>query len=110
MNPVQEQLEAYNAHDLERFARCFAPQVVVEDAAGTIILTGLDSLCKRYGPLFASSPDLHCRLGRRIQVGAHVIDEEFVTGMNMPGAPAEIHAAVIYHVIDGKINRMRALS
>lgn len=110
MDPAQEQLEAYNAHDLERFIRCFAPEVVVEDAAGTTILTGIDSLRQRYGPLFASSPDLYCRLGQRIRVGVYVIDEEFVTGINVPGVPAEMHAAVIYQVVGGKITRMRALS
>lgn len=110
MDPVQEQLDAYNAHDLERFVRCFAPDVVVEGADGTTVFSGLDSLRKRYGPLFASNPDLHCQLGQRIRVGVYVIDEEFVTGINVPGMPAEMHAAVIYQVADGKITRMRALS
>jgi hypothetical protein len=109
MDPVQEQLDAYNAHDLERFVTCFAADTVMEDAAGAPIFTGLVSLRQMYGPLFAGSPDLHCRLGQRIRVGDYVIDEEFVTGMTMPGAPVEVHAAVIYQVAGGKITRMRAL-
>jgi hypothetical protein len=110
MDPVEEQLDAYNARDIERFINCFAPDVVVENASGATILTGLDSLRERYGAMFANSPNLHCRLGQRIRVGDHVIDEEFVTGRNREGAPAEIHAAVIYQVANGKIIRMRAIS
>lgn len=110
MDPVQEQLDAYNAHDLERFISCFAPDVVSENEAGTALLTGIENLRQKYASLFANSPDLHCRLGQRIRVGAYVIDEEFVTGMKVLGAPLEIHAAVIYHVVEGKIARIRALS
>jgi ketosteroid isomerase-like protein len=34
MDPVQEQLDAYNARDLERFLACYHPDAVVEDSAG----------------------------------------------------------------------------
>lgn len=110
MDPVQEQLDAYNSRDLEGFIKCFALDVVSENTAGTVVVTGIENLRQKYASLFANSPDLHCRLGQRIRVGAYVIDEEFVTGMNVPGAPLERHAAVIYHVVGGKIARIRALS
>ncbi|MGZ3459499.1 MAG: nuclear transport factor 2 family protein, partial [Archangium sp.] len=59
--PVQEQLEAYNARDLERFLSYFAPTVVIEDGQGNLLLQGHAQMRERYGPRFAQNPDLHCR-------------------------------------------------
>ncbi len=108
MDPLEEQLEAYNSRDVERFVACFAADVVVQDAAGAVLATGVDSVRQAYAQLFANSPDLHARIGQRIRVGDYVIDEEFVTGITAPGFPADgLHAAVVYHIVDGKIARMQ---
>ena len=41
----------------------------------------------------------------RIEVGDGIIDDEYITGFNLPGMPTEIHAAVVYRVADGVIQR-----
>jgi hypothetical protein len=40
MDPVQEQFDAYNAGDLERFQACYHPDAVVEDNAGARLMDG----------------------------------------------------------------------
>lgn len=110
MDPVQQQLDAYNARDLEAFLACYAPDVAVEDAAGVRMMEGREGMRAVYGPLFANSPDLHAEVVTRIAVGAFVVDEERVRGLNLPGFPAEMHAAMVYQVRDGQIVHVRLLA
>ena len=53
MDPVEEQLEAYNARDLERFLACYADDVVVEGATGEVVMSGQDAMRRAYGTMFA---------------------------------------------------------
>ena len=110
MDPVQEQLDAYNARDLERFLACYHPVAVVEDSAGARLMDGAAALRATYGALFANSPALRAEMPTRIRVGEFVIDEERVTGLNLPGLPPEMHAAVVYRVRDGRIAHVRVLA
>lgn len=100
---VQEQVDAANARDLDRFVDCYSPDAVVKDGAGNVMVEGHDGIRGLYGKLFTQSPDLHVDIPRRIHVGSWVVDEERTTGFNFEGFPPEIHAAVVYHVEDGKI-------
>jgi hypothetical protein len=109
MDPVQEQLEAYNARDLERFLACYAPEVVIEDGAGARLLEGIEAMRAAYRTLFASNPGLRAEVPTRIRAGEFVIDEERVSGLNLPGGPAELHTAVVYRVRDGRIIHVRLL-
>jgi hypothetical protein len=108
-DPVVEQLDAYNARDLERFLACYAPDVVVENGAGERVVDGLDAMRALYARLFADSPGLHAEVTTRIRAGEFVVDEERVRGMNLPGFPPEMHAAVAYRVRDGRIVHVRLL-
>ena len=110
MDPVQEQLDAYNARDLERFLACYGEDAVVEDAAGQRLMDGREALRATYGALFANSPELRAVVPTRIRVGDFVIDEERVTGLNLPGLPPAMHAAVVYRVRDGLIVQVRLLA
>jgi hypothetical protein len=110
MDPVQEQLDAYNARDLERFLACYAPEVVIEDGAGARLLEGIEAMRAAYRALFANNPGLRAEVPTRIRAGEFVIDEERVSGLNLPpGAPAEFHTAVVYRVRDGRIIHVRLL-
>jgi hypothetical protein len=109
MDPVQEQLEAYNARDLDRFVACYAPEVVIEDAEGKRLIEGIEPMRAAYGALFASNPGLRAEVPTRIRAGEFVIDEERVSGLSHPGAPAELHTAVVYRVRDGRIIHVRLL-
>lgn len=105
MDPVEGQLEAYNARDAERFARFFTEDVVVEDAAGNRLVTGRDALRESYAAMFAASPALCCRVVARLRAGRFVVDEERVTGR----APEELHVLVVYTLRGDRIEAVRIL-
>jgi hypothetical protein len=107
MDPVEEQLLAYNARDLERFIAAYSPDVVIEDGEGSVIARGHETLRERYGRLFNGSPALEARILQRIRAGNYVVDEEQVTGMM--GSADTLHAVVIYRVEGGKIVHVRML-
>ncbi len=109
MDPVQDQVDAFNAHDVDRFVAAYDPDVVIEDGAGNVTMRGHDAMRAFYGPPFAQSPKLHVRIANRIRVGEYVIDEEYVTGADVPGFPPEVHAAAIYHVVGDKIVHARLI-
>ncbi len=93
-DPVQEQLEAYNTGDVARFLTCYTVDCVVEDGAGSPLLTGHAQMQPRYETLFKGSPNLNCALVNRTRIGRYVIDEERITGR----VPAMNHAVVIYRL------------
>lgn len=105
MDPVQAQLEAYNARDLERFIECYTPDVVVEDGLGNLLMQGHATMRERYGPMFSKFPDLHCRIVSRIRIADYVVDEERITGRG----PDEVHAVAIYRLAGDKIAHVRFL-
>lgn len=105
--PVDAQLAAYNAHDVDAFMVCYALDCVIEDGAGERLMTGHAQMRPRYAALFASSPNLHCEIASRICIGDYVIDEERITGR----VPDLRHAVVIYRVDkqSGLISHVRFL-
>lgn len=93
-DPVDAQLAAYNARDVDAFMACYTPDCAVDDGDGTRLLTGHAEMRARYQTLFASSPALHCEIVARMRIGDYVIDEERITGR----VPDLRRAVVIYHV------------
>ena len=97
--PVQRQLDAYNAHDLEAFLACYATEVVVRHGSGEVMMTGHEQLRTDYGRLFEQQPDVRAVVVNRIEAGEWVVDEEHVA---MKGR--ELRALVAYRV-DGDVIR-----
>ena len=108
-DPIVEQLDAYNARDLERFLACYAPDVVVENGAGDQMMAGIEGMRAFYGPLFADSPSLFAEVTNRIRAGEFVIDEEHVRGINITGFPTEMHVALVFRVRGNLIVHVRLL-
>ena len=108
-DPVQQQLDAYNARDLDGFVAAYAEDAVLDDGEGNVVAQGHDGIRDLYGELFDRSPRLRGEVLNRITVGEYVIDEERVTGIEMEGSPSEAHAAVIYRIVGGKIAHARLL-
>lgn len=106
---VAAQLDAYNARDLERFLDCYAQDAVIEDGAGNVMMRGRDAMRTLYGQVFSQSPELHCEIRQRIQVGQYIIDEEAITGFHLDGFPTEVHGAAAYRVVDGRIVHVRLM-
>lgn len=104
-DPVEAQLEAYNARDVDRFVACFSEDVIVEDAAGTRLLTGREAFRASYAAMFAAHPALHCRVVTRLRAGPFVVDEERVTGRG----EGELHVIVIYTLREDRIAHVRLL-
>lgn len=109
MDPVVDQLEAYNEKDIDRFLSSYDPNVKIEDGDGNLLMQGHEAMRAQYSALFDASPNLHAHLMSRIRVGDYVIDEEDVTGRVADGFPERVHAVAIYRVGAGKITHVRFL-
>ena len=101
--PVKQQLEAYNNRDIEKFASAFSEDVKVYRQPGVLTYQGRDELKKRYGAMFAATPDLHCEIVNRIVAGNVVIDHEKV--QRTKGQP-RTDAIAVYRIKDGLIEEV----
>jgi hypothetical protein len=98
--PVQEQLDAYNAHDVQRFVACYTEDVQVFRLPGTApVMTGRAAMAEHYSKHRFNIPTLHAELVNRMVMGNKVIDHERIHGVRE--APYE--AAAIYEVQGGLI-------
>jgi len=97
---VQQQLDAYNAHDLERFVAVYDENVrIYRPPAAEPSMVGRAALEQFHGTQRFNLPRLHAELVRRIVAGNKVVDHERVTGLTEQ--PFEV--AVVYEVLKGKI-------
>lgn len=93
---AQQQLNAYNAGNLEAFLIPFSDSVKIYDqTSGQLLLQGKEAMKKSYGQLFKAAPELHCEVVKRIVSGNTVVDEERVTGMK-----DKVLTAVVIYTID----------
>lgn len=106
MCPVERQLAAYNARDVEAFVVCFASDVLVETGDGVAICEGRDAFHARYADAFAREPRVRCTIRHRIRHGRYVVDHEFLEGYR-DGSTKE--AVAIYRVADDLIEHVRFL-
>ena len=100
---VQQQLNAYNAHDLEAFLAPYADDVELYATNGKLQMKGKENMRKQYA-FITKMPNLYCRLVNRIVAGNTVIDhEEIWLGTN----PSDLHyAAAVYVIEKGKISKV----
>lgn len=84
---VQAQLDAYNARDIDAFARTFSSDVIVFDLDGQsatsagVRFEGAAALRERYGAQFTAHPKQRSTVVNRSVVGAYVFDLEHITGV-----------------------------
>jgi hypothetical protein len=98
--PVQRQLDAYNARNLERFLAEYSDDVAVyRPPAAEPTIVGKEALGAHYAKNRFNQPALHARLLKRIVSGDIVVDQEEVTGL--PGGV--IAAVAVYKVKNGLI-------
>lgn len=105
MNPVdlvQEQLEAYNARDLDRFAAVYADSIrLYRMPASEPTTVGKAKFREVYASRFAS-PNLHATIVNRMVLGNKVIDHERVLGIKE--TPVEV--AAVYEIENGLIQKV----
>ena len=99
-DPVQRQLEAYNARDLARFVAEYADDVTVyRPPSADPVLRGKQAFADHYAANRFHLPGLHADVLSRMVVGNKVIDHERVVGVR----DDPFDAAVVYEVVDGLI-------
>ena len=98
---VQQQLNAYNAHDLEAFLEPYAEDVELYDFPDKVLAKGKEEMRKLY-QFVATNTKLYCNLQNRIIQGNMVVDHEEVWfGKEQPA-----YAIAIYIIDKGKISRV----
>jgi hypothetical protein len=96
---VQEQLEAYNARDIDRFVATYSDQVrIFRMPATDPAISGKAQLTEVYVKRF-SSPSLHADILARMVLGNKVIDHERVRGIR----EVPVEAVAVYEVESGLI-------
>jgi len=101
---VQQQLDAYNARDIDAFMDTYAENIQLFNFPNQLIAQGKGPMEAQYKGFFDSTPDLHCEIKNRIVIGNKVIDEEYVTVNG-----SQISAVAIYEVENGKIVKVTFL-
>ncbi|HTR06202.1 MAG TPA: nuclear transport factor 2 family protein [Paraburkholderia sp.] len=99
--PVQQQLDAYNARDIEAFMQWWADDCEYYEFPSRLLARGAAQVRERHVARFRE-PNLFGELVHRAAIGNIVIDQERVT-RTFPEGPGEIDVFAIYEVVDGKI-------
>jgi putative hydrolase of HD superfamily len=100
---VQAQVDAYNAHDADAFAACYAADARLVGLSGQRPpVEGRTAIARAYSALFASQPgSFRVEILQRTASGPIVVDLERVHGM-AEGKPLP-DAFAVYEVRDGLI-------
>ena len=100
---AQQQLNGYNARNIEAFVAPYSEDVELYNFPDQLIGKGKEQMRENYSGMFEWVPDLHCELVNRTVLGNTVIDQERVTGF--PGGRV-IQAIAIYKIVDHKIAKV----
>ena len=99
-DPVQRQLDAYNAQDLERFVAQYSDDVrVFVPPATEPVLSGKAAFAAHYASKRFNLPVLHATVVARIVSGNTVVDHEHVIGL----ADDMVEAIAVYRVDGNRI-------
>ncbi|MCW5941252.1 MAG: nuclear transport factor 2 family protein [Fimbriimonadaceae bacterium] len=105
-DPVERQLEAYNARNVTAFVACYTEDVLVETGDGKAICRGAEAFRARYADAFSREPNVRCTISHRIRHGAYVVDHEYLEGYR-DGSTRE--AVAIYRLAGDLIEHVRFL-
>lgn len=101
--PVERQLAAYNARDLDAFCACFREDIEVYDFPSALGFKGMEAFRRRYAERF-SHPGLKAIILHRAVIGEVVVDHERVWYRGDQSDPIEVMA--IYTIEDGLVARV----
>lgn len=101
---VDCQLRAYNGRKIAAYCALYAPDAAISTLNnGAEHARGIDAIRTYFIERFQSSPQLHCQIKNRIELGNFVVDHEVVTGI---GAGI-LEVIAIYEVRDSLIQSLR---
>ncbi len=95
---VQEQLEAYNVQDLERFVACFSEDVQVYQFPNVLLYSGNINFENHYAKAWAMNPNQKAIVNQRISLGNLIIDKEKVLGR----ASGEVVQVIAMYKVEGE--------
>lgn len=95
---AEEQLQAYNNRDIDAFLKPFSKNIKIYNYPNKLSYQGIDKMRKGYESFFKNTPDLHCKILKRIVFKDKVIDHELVTANGRT-----FKAVAIYTMKNGKI-------
>jgi hypothetical protein len=98
---IEQQLDAYNDRDIERFLRCFHDDCQYYEFPNKLLASGKEDIRKRHIERFKDTA-LLATLIHRMGAGDMVIDQEVVV-RTFPEGKGEVDVISIYQVRDGKI-------
>jgi hypothetical protein len=99
-DPVQRQLDAYNARDLQRFVAEYSDDVqVFVPPATEPVLSGKAAFSAHYASKRFDLPDLHATVVARMVSGNTVVDHEHVVGLG----DSMVEAIAVYRVDGDRI-------
>lgn len=100
---VQEQVDGYNARNVDAFLKPYAEDIELYMFPNQLISKGKEAMRKDYARMFKDLPELHCEIKNRIVNGNFVIDQESISGMRKG---EKVVASAIYEIKDGKISKV----
>ncbi|KYQ95678.1 steroid delta-isomerase [Serratia plymuthica] len=98
---VQQQLDAYNARDIDVFMAYWAEDAQYYEHPDTLLASGKAEIRERHIARF-KEPSLYGERVKRMALGSMVIDQEVVT-RNFPQGRGKMDVIAIYEVEQGKI-------
>lgn len=103
IDPVQRQLDAYNAHDLAGFVAEYADDVeVFRPPATEPLLSGKQAFAAHYANNRFMLPELHADVVNRMVAGNTVVDHERISGLQ----DGVLDAIAVYQVVGEQIRRV----
>src|SRR5579862_2966944 len=100
---VQQQLDAYNARDIEALLAAYAENAQLFEHPAELLASGAAAFRERFVARF-QEPNVHATLLSRIVLGNIVVDHEEVR-RTFPEGPGKIKLLMIYEVKDGRIGK-----
>ncbi|SNR42696.1 hypothetical protein SAMN04488009_1610 [Maribacter sedimenticola] len=97
---VDQQVETFNARDVNAFANCFSENVIVSNYPMDTLYVGRQILKEKYQRFYDRTPSVEVKVASRIHLGQTVIDQEQVT------IGGKQHQQVAIYKVDGLINSM----
>ncbi|WP_405562155.1 nuclear transport factor 2 family protein [Polaribacter sp. Asnod6-C07] len=95
---AEEQLQGYNKRDIDAFLKPYAKNVKVFNFPNKLNYEGVEKMRENYASFFKNTPDLHCKILKRIVYKDKIIDHELVTANGRT-----FKAVAIYTMKNGKI-------
>jgi hypothetical protein len=99
---VQQQVDAYNARNIEAFLAPYADSVKIYMFPAKLVGTGKAAMRRTYSQLFSKASKLHCEITGRLAQGNTVVDNERITGLG----EKPMDGMAIYQIEAGKIAKV----